>query len=99
MAQVRFKTAPVKDPDEKKDYSLVWVKELRKDKDTIASSVWVLDAGITQSSSPAPTNDIETTTIWLEGGTAGTDYTVRNRITTTRGRIHEGSFVVPVKAS
>lgn len=98
MAQIRFATFPTKDPDEKKDYSMDWSAELDKTGDTISSSQWfITGAGLTQSSSPAPTNDAKTTTVWYEAGTAGTDYVITNRIATTQGRIHEGSAVLPCR--
>ena len=89
-----------KDPDEKKDYGFDWSAWLDSvlPTDTIASSAWVLPAGITQST-PVPSNDATTTTIWLTGGTAGANYTVVNRITTTAGRIAEATFRIVCKVS
>jgi hypothetical protein len=86
-----------KDPDEKKDYGFNWAPWLGSD--TILSSAWVVPGGITQSSSPAPSFDATTTTIWLEGGSVGTDYEVINRITTVAGRIAEQAFRIICRAS
>lgn len=86
-----------KDPDEKLDYGFDWSNAL--DSDTISDSTWVVPTGITQSSSPAPTFDNTTTTIWLEAGSANQDYTIINRITTAGGRIFEASFSVSVRSS
>jgi hypothetical protein len=88
-----------KDPDEKKDYGFTWAgtaDTILGTGDTVASSVWVLPVGITQSS-PAPSNDANTTTIWLSGGTHNQDYTLINRITSTNGRILEAALVIQVR--
>lgn len=87
----------IKDPDAKLDFGINWSDWLA-DGETISSSAWAVPSGITQSSSPAPTNTTNTTTIWLEGGSAGTTYTVTNRITTSAGRIDERSLFVAVKS-
>lgn len=86
-----------KDPTEKLDYGFDWSDALQGDE--IATSVWVVQAGLTQSSSPTPTNDTKTTTIWLESGTAGTDYSVMNKITTSVGRTLTASMVIRVTDS
>jgi hypothetical protein len=62
--------------------------------ETIASSAWSADAGLTIDSS---TYGDTTTKVWLSGGTAGTSYTVRNRITTSKGRTDDRSFIVIVE--
>lgn len=86
----------IKDPDAKLDFGIDWSDWLA-DGETINASAWTVPTGITQSSSPAPSNTPSTTTIWLEGGTAGTTYTVTNRITTSAGRINDQSLFVLVK--
>jgi hypothetical protein len=98
MAAIRLATY-VKDPDEKLDYSVDWRPDLEPRGDTIASSAWVLPGGITQSGSPAPSNDSYSATIWLEGGSVGIEYVVVNRVTTTQGRTLEASIVVAVRNS
>ena len=55
----------VKDPDEVLDYSIDWSTWL--DSDTISSSSWTVESGITKDSD---SNDTTSTTIWLSGGTA-----------------------------
>jgi hypothetical protein len=98
MAQIRFTTFPPKDPDEKKDYSFDWSAELDKTADTISSSTWVVTGtGLTQSSSPAPSFDHRTATVWYEAGTIGTDYVITNRIVTAQGRTHEASAILPCR--
>jgi hypothetical protein len=36
-------------------------------------------------------------TIWLKGGTLGTEYTVTNKIVTTAGRTDERSFTITIE--
>ena len=64
---------------------------------TISASAWVVPTGLTEVSSPPASHDDTSTTIWLEGGTANTDYTLVNRITTAATRIFEASFRVSVR--
>lgn len=63
------------------DYQIDWVDSLGSD--TIATSTWSVPAGITKDSD---TNTTTTTTAWLSGGTANTNYTLTNTITTAGGR-------------
>ena len=85
----------IKDPNAKKDYTIDWSDWLVGD--TIQDSAWTVATGLTQSGSPAPTFANTTTTIWLEGGTAGQNYDVLNRITTAAGRIDDRTFRVLVR--
>lgn len=71
------------DPDALLDYSVDWSDWLPST-DTIATSTWSISpSGPTLSSS---TNDTTTTTIWVDGCTAGVTYTLTNHITTADGR-------------
>ena len=88
--------AYVKDPDEVLDYTIDWAAAIPSD--TIASSTWVVPAGITQAS-PSPSYTTTATTIWLSGGTAGTVYDVVNRITTSGGRTLERALQIRVEYS
>lgn len=78
-----------KDPDSTLDYIVAWSQWLGTD--TIVSVEWTVPAGLTQESATATTT---AATVWLSGGTAGEDYTVGCRITTTAGRIDERSIVI-----
>lgn len=83
-----------KDPDDILDYSIDWTREL--DGDTISTSVWVVPSGLTdQNTSSASSTK---TTVWLSGGTDGTSYNVRNRITTAAGRTLDQTVTLNVKA-
>jgi len=80
-----------KDPTEVLDYTIDW--ETLLDGDTIATSEWAVDTGITQDS------ESETTTkaiIWLSGGTAGKQYTCTNTIVTAGGRTRVRSIAINV---
>jgi hypothetical protein len=66
-----------KQANEVLDFSIDWSARLGND--TVASSNWVTPAGITKGSNSFGNS---TTTVWLSGGTAGTDYDCVNTITT-----------------
>lgn len=83
----------VKDPDEVLDYVRDWSALLGDD--TIATSTWTVPSGITKDSD---TNTTTTATIWLSGGTLGTDYALVNRITTAGGRTHDKTLTIRVRA-
>lgn len=51
--------------------------------DTIASSTWTVDAGITKGTT---TNTTTSTTCWVSGGTVGGNYLLTNTIVTAGGR-------------
>jgi hypothetical protein len=87
--------AYVKDPGEKKDYAIDWAAHLATS-ETISTSTWVVQTGITQTT-PAPSNTTTTTTIWLSGGTEGTEYRITNHVVTNQGREFERSFTVNVQ--
>lgn len=81
-----------KDPNDVLDYVVDW--SLFLNGDTISASVWVIPGGITQGTA---SNTTTTATTILSGGTAGSTYTVANRITTAGGKTAERSFRVVVK--
>jgi hypothetical protein len=84
--------APDKDPVAILDYTIDWHEWL--DTDTIKSSTWEADAGITIDTTSGTTT---TTTVWLSGGTAETKYEITNTITTTGNRTTRQSFTLWVK--
>jgi len=83
----------IKDPSARKDYGFDW-GTLWLNGDTISASEWILPTGITKFDESNTTTD---TTIWLTGGTAGTDYLVTNQITTAGGRIEQRSIKIQVR--
>lgn len=81
---------------EVKDYGIDWSDRLLVNGvagDTISTSTWVVETGITKASDSATTT---TTTVWLSGGTEGVEYTLTNRVVTAQGRTHERSFLVTI---
>ncbi len=82
----------IKDPNAVLDYTFDWSAWLGAD--TIASSSMIVDTGITNSSD---SNDTDSATIWLSGGTAGTEYKITNRITTAAGRTADRTILITVK--
>ena len=81
-----------KDPDAVLDYVVNW--EMWLAGDTIATSTWTAETGITVVSD---TETATTTTVWLSGGTAGSDYNVVNRVTTTMGRTDDRTLRIRVR--
>lgn len=89
-----------KTPDEVKDYSFDWSKDIGSDLIVNpAGSTWTVspsDINITQSSLAA---NGTLTTVWLSGGTAGKVYQVKNLVVTTAGRSLTKVFRLLVAAS
>ena len=83
-----------KDPDAMEDFTLFWSPQLEGQ--TIASSVWIVPAGITEG---ANTKDATSTTIRLSGGTEASDYVLTNRITTPAGRSYDETVTIRVRST
>ena len=82
-----------KAPNDNYSYTVQWSAEL--DADTISTSTWTLDSGITND---ADSHDSATTTTSdLSGGTAGTNYKLTNNITTAAGNVHEKNIYIKVQ--
>jgi hypothetical protein len=82
-----------KGPNESYSYTVEWVNEIGAD--TISTSSWVVEAGITNDGDSHDSGT--TTTIDLSGGTAGTTYTLTNQITTAGGDIWEKDLFIKVQ--
>jgi len=80
------------DPDAKLDYGFDWNDKGWLGTDTINTSTWSITAidpapdGATPLTLSTPTHDTTTTTVWVDGGTAGKAYTITNHIVTAAGR-------------
>lgn len=85
-------TTFTKDPDATLDFSVDWSAWL--DIDTIVSSSWTLDGGITLE---AGSHTSTVATAWISGGADGTSYSAANRITTAQGRTDERTIKIKVK--
>ena len=91
----------VKDPDAVLDYKFDWAALTngsgRSDwlaaGETIASHTIDADAGITVDSS-AGTDADTSVTVWLSGGTAGTEYLVRCEVVTSASRTDERTMKI-----
>jgi hypothetical protein len=72
---------------------------------TISTSTWIVPAGITVDSDNLDAITIQgvvfaantVATVWLSGGTAGEDYDIVNRITTSDLRTLDQTFTIPVR--
>ena len=82
----------IKDPDAVLDYGFDWSSDdWLASGEEIQTSTWTVPAGITKDSD---SNTTTTTTIWLSGGSDGTDYVIANKIVTSDGRTDERSFKI-----
>ena len=84
----------VKDPDALLDYTLDWTPWLGGD--TIDSSVWILETGIT-SPGNSVSSEQDKTTVWIQGGEAGSTYKATNRVTTAGGRTDDRTIIINVR--
>jgi len=82
-----------KDPGALLDYRVSWADWLA-DGETIASSVFTAEDGITIAAS---SNTNEVGTVWLNGGTEGRTYKVTHEVTTSDARVDRRRFIVVVK--
>jgi hypothetical protein len=82
-----------KDPDAVLDYQFDWSDWLAEG-DSISSYTIDEDTGITVDSS---SNDADSVTVWLSGGTALENYVVRCEIVTSDGRTDERSMLLRVR--
>ena len=89
----------IKDSNAKLDYQVSWVDWLASG-ETISTSAFAIDvapdAVLTIAASPEPSNTTTTATVWLEAGTVGKTYRVRNRIASSAGRTDDKSFDVTI---
>ena len=73
--------------------------------ETISASDWTVQTGITEDSANTNAVTIQgvvygantVATIWLSGGTAGTDYTIVNDIDTSGSRTLEHTIIIMVR--
>ena len=83
---------PLKDPSAVLDYVFDWTGWLAAG-ETIVGHTITADTGITVDSS---TEDAGKVTVWLSGGTAGINYKVACKITTSAGRTDERTLWIRV---
>jgi hypothetical protein len=84
----------VKDPDAILDYSFDWGPWLVND--TITSSTWIVESGITV----VPGSELFTdtvTTLFLQDGTVDAGYEVTNRVVTAASRTDERTILIRIK--
>lgn len=83
----------LKSPNESYSFTVEWAADLGSD--TISTSVWTLETGITNDTDSHDSGT--TTTINLSGGTAGKTYTLTNQITTAAGDVFEKDIFIKVQ--
>lgn len=90
----------LKDPGAHLDFGFDWANPADPwlaAGETITDSTWTItgpDSALVKGSSGVSGG---ATTVWLDGGTAGSDYEVTNRITTSANRVDERTFVLKVR--
>lgn len=93
-----------KDPDAVLDYRFDWApltngrgrSDWLASGETITSRTIVAESGITVDSSSI-TDAGTSVTVWLSGGTAGVDYEVTCRVTTSESRTDDRTMTVMVR--
>jgi len=89
-----------KDPNAVLDYVIDWSGDTDDGGpwlatgETITSTTWTVATGITKDSDTKTTT---TATAWLSSGTAGTDYIVSCKISTSANRTDERSLLIKVR--
>ena len=83
---------PLKDPSAVLDYAFDWTGWLAAG-ETITDHTITADTGITVDSSTESGGKV---TVWLSGGTAGINYKVACKITTSAGRTDERTLWIRV---
>ncbi len=86
-----------KDPADNTQYRMDWTPILIALGETIQSSVWTVESGLTAGiSTVSPFGAPTTAEIWLSSGTPGQTYEVGNTITTNTARVLRRSMAVGV---
>lgn len=84
----------IKDPDATLDYSFDWGPWLGND--TIISSTWTVESGLTIVPASESFDDT-TTTVFITAGAVGENYTLKNNISTNASRTDERSIEIRVR--
>lgn len=82
-----------KDPEAVLDYAFNWASWLASG-ETISTHTVTVPSGLTKDSDSESSGIV---TAWISGGTAGTEYTVECKITTSAGRTDERSITINVR--
>ena len=86
----------VKDPNAVLDYGFDWEDEdYLASGETISTSTWTIPSGLTEGTS---SNSDTQTSVWISGGTEGTDYHIVNHIVTSAGREDDRTHVIKVRS-
>lgn len=85
---------PTKDPEEVWELYFNWLPQLEIDGDTLVSSTWEVDTGVTIASQSFT---VDETVVWIEGGVHGFLYTLKNTVLTANGRTWVSRIKVRVR--
>lgn len=81
-----------KDPNAVQRFFVDWRKYMTQVGETLTSSTWTVPGGITQTTAGYSAAGL--VNIVLSGGTAGTQYTLVNRVTTSGGQTLDQTLVI-----
>ena len=88
-----------KTPNEIKDYSFDWSKDIEGDTITGGSSTWSISPSTATIAQSSVASSGTLTTVWLSGGVIGQVYQVNNFIVTAAGRDLSKTFRLLVVAN
>lgn len=83
----------IHDPDATLDYSIDWSRWLAEG-ETVTASAWEVPSDLENENDD---NAAGIATVWVSGGTAGTEYRLTNHITTSAGRTDDRSIALVVQ--
>jgi hypothetical protein len=94
----------IKTPSELLDYTINWrdtsddtFDPLFESGETIVTSTWAAETGITIGT-PVSTNTTTTSTVWVSGGTTRQkEYAVTNTVVTSAGRTYQRSLYFKIE--
>ena len=84
----------LRDPDSVLDFAFDWATSWLDAGETITDVTITADPGITVDSHSEASGVV---TVWLSGGTAGTNYSVACQIVTSAGRTDERTVTIRVR--
>ncbi len=86
-----------KDPDSTRPYSIDWAPWLNDLGETIASAAWIVDDGLGIDPAHTPSVVGGVHTLWVTGGTVGSQYGMTSRVTTANGYVEDSTITIKIR--